>query len=392
MTEASVVRTRSGADLFVRDWGSGPPVLLLAGWGMTSDLWGSVMLRLNAAGLRAVSFDRRGHGRSSDPGVLDYDLLADDLDDVMTALCLSGCTVVAHSGAGGEVVRCISRHGDTRIARIVLVGATLPAPTRTADNPEGLDPALFAAMAQQIADDLAGWIDTNARPFVSPETSTRTIDWLAAMVMNCSRRALVDYYREVARTDFREELRRVRVPITVIQGTLDVSAPEGLCGRRIASLMPEAEYLSYEGVAHGPMVTDAERLAGDIAARAKIDSAGEFGADGGGPAGPPTFAVAHLRVVTMGQDIVSYIESIDATLRPFGGRFRVHGGEAEVLEGDWSGDLVMIEFPDRRSARAWYASPAYQAILPLRLENAAGEVILIDAVLPGHRSVDVLAR
>ena len=174
MAEASVVRTRSGADLFVRDWGAGPPVLLLAGWGMTSDLWGAVMLRLNAAGLRAVSFDRRGHGRSSDPGTLDYDLLADDLHEVMEALGLAGCTLVAHSGAGGEVVRCIARHGDARIARIVLVGATLPAPMRTDDNPEGADPALFEAVAGQIADDLPAWIDANARPYVAPETSTRS--------------------------------------------------------------------------------------------------------------------------------------------------------------------------------------------------------------------------
>ena len=390
MAEANVIRTRSGADLFFRDWGAGQPVLLLAGWGMTSDLWGSVMLRLNAAGLRAVSLDRRGHGRSSDPGVLDYDLLADDLDDVMVALRLTRCTVVAHSGAGGEVVRCISRHGDARIARLVLVGATLPFPTRTADNPEGIDPALFEAVARQIADDLPGWIDANARPFAAPETSTRTLDWLAAMVMGCSRRALVDYYREVASTDFREELRRVRVPVTIIQGTLDVSAPEALCGRRTASLVPEAEYLSYEGVAHGPMVTHVGRLADDIAARAMMGAAA--GAEGGGPAGPPTFAVAHLRDVRMGRDVVSYIESIDATLHPFGGRFRVHGGEVEVLEGEWSGDLVVIEFPDRRSARDWYSSPAYRAILPLRRDNATGEVILVDAVPPGHRSVDVLAR
>jgi len=392
MDEANVIRTRSGADLFVRDWGSGPPVLPLAGWGMTSDLWAAVMLRLNAAGLRAISFDRRGHGRSSDPGVLDYDLLADDLDDVMVALGLTGCTVVAHSGAGGEVVRSISRHGEARIARIVLVGATLPAPTRAEDNPEGVDPSLFEAVAGQIADDLPGWIDVNARPFVAPETSTQTIEWLAAMVMGCSRRSLVDYYREVARTDFREELKQVTVPVTVIQGTLDVSAPEALCGRRTASLMPQAEYLSYEGVAHGPMVTHVERLAGDIAARATTAAVAGAAARGSGPAATPTFAVAHLRDVAMGPGIAAYIESIDATLRPFGGRFRVHGGEPEVLEGDWSGDLVVIEFPDRRSARAWYASPAYRAILPLRRENAAGEVILIDAVPPGHRSVDVLAR
>ena len=214
------------------------------------------------------------------------------------------------------------------------------------------------------------------------------------MVMGCSRRALVDYYREVARTDFREELKAGNGA-----GHDHPGDARRLCARRRCAAggpprsCQQAEYLCYEGVAHGPMVTHVERLAGDIAARATIHSAAGAAADGRRTRRPADVRRRPpARTSRWDPDIVGYIQSIDATLRPFGGRFRVHGGEAEVLEGDWSGDLVMIEFPDRRSARAWYASPAYQAILPLRLENAAGEVILIDAVLPGHKSVDVLAR
>jgi uncharacterized protein (DUF1330 family) len=75
------------------------------------------------------------------------------------------------------------------------------------------------------------------------------------------------------------------------------------------------------------------------------------------------FGVAHLRKVTMGPAIVEDLERIDATLEPFGGRFILHGGDVEVLEGNWPGHLVVIEFPDRDRARAWYASPAYQEIL-----------------------------
>jgi len=106
----------------------------------------------------------------------------------------------------------------------------------------------------------------------------------------------------------------------------------------------------------------------------------------------PTFALAHLRNVVMGPEIVEYIGRIDATLAPFGGRYRVHGDPPEVLEGRWSGDLVIIEFPDRARARAWYASAAYREILPLRTGNAEGEVILIDTVAEDHRSTDILAR
>lgn len=106
----------------------------------------------------------------------------------------------------------------------------------------------------------------------------------------------------------------------------------------------------------------------------------------------PTLAVAHLRDVIMGPDIATYLERIDATRAPFGGRFLVHGDRAEVLEGAWPGDLVIIAFPDRERARAWYRSDAYRAILPLRTGNAEGDVILVDAVAEDHRATDILAR
>jgi len=106
----------------------------------------------------------------------------------------------------------------------------------------------------------------------------------------------------------------------------------------------------------------------------------------------PTLAVAHLRNVTMGPAIVEYLQRIDATLAPFGGRYLVHGARPERVEGAWTGDLVIIQFPDRDSARAWYASPAYQAILPLRTGNAEGEVIFVDTVSDDHRATDILAN
>jgi non-heme chloroperoxidase len=268
MTETNFLRTSSGVDLFVRDWGAGPPVLLLAGWAMTSDLWGSVMVRLTDTGLRAIAYDRRGHGRSSDPGKVNYDLLADDLAAVVDQMKLTGCTIVAHSGAGGEVLRYITRHGADRIARVIFVGATLPAIARSSSNPDGVDPALLDGTSRALTEDLEGWIDANALPF-APGASTRTVDWLAAMVMGCSRRIVVDFQREIARTDFRPEVAAIAVPVTIIQGDCDVSAPPDLCGRRIAALQPSAEFLLYEGVAHGSMVTHAERLAEDIALRSR---------------------------------------------------------------------------------------------------------------------------
>ncbi|CTQ45064.1 DUF1330 domain-containing protein [Roseibium aggregatum] len=103
------------------------------------------------------------------------------------------------------------------------------------------------------------------------------------------------------------------------------------------------------------------------------------------------YAIGHLREIEMGPDIVAYLEGIDATLAPFDGRFIIHGGEKHQLEGAFQGDLIAIAFPDRVRAEAWYASPAYRTILPLRLNKAVGEVFLIEGVEADHKATDVLS-
>ncbi|MFJ7202536.1 DUF1330 domain-containing protein [Streptomyces sp. NPDC098789] len=96
------------------------------------------------------------------------------------------------------------------------------------------------------------------------------------------------------------------------------------------------------------------------------------------------YAIAHIRPDTMHVDVLRYIEEIQATMDPFGGAFLVHGTTPEVLEGPFPGTVVLISFPDLDRARAWYASPAYQEILPLRTRHMPGEVVLLDGVAPGY--------
>jgi len=105
----------------------------------------------------------------------------------------------------------------------------------------------------------------------------------------------------------------------------------------------------------------------------------------------PAYAVAHMHQVTMGPAVVEYLQRIDATLAPFGGRFIVHGGEVEILEGSWPGFLIVIEFPDRDRASAWYNSAAYQEIVTLRTDNSESDVVMVDGVGGEHKATDVLA-
>lgn len=106
----------------------------------------------------------------------------------------------------------------------------------------------------------------------------------------------------------------------------------------------------------------------------------------------PAYAIAHLQDVQFGDEIRRYIQAVDDSFTPYGGRFLTHGKRPEVLEGEWPGDVVVVAFPDMAAARAWYRSPAYQAILPLRLRNAAAAVILVDGVPQDYRATDLLRQ
>ena len=96
-----------------------------------------------------------------------------------------------------------------------------------------------------------------------------------------------------------------------------------------------------------------------------------------------TYLVNHLRVPGLpeAQDL-EYLERVEATFLPYGGRWLVLDGEVEVLEGAWPGSVVLMEFPDRETARKWYDSPEYQDILRLRTDDAISDLVLVEPVGP----------
>jgi uncharacterized protein (DUF1330 family) len=77
-----------------------------------------------------------------------------------------------------------------------------------------------------------------------------------------------------------------------------------------------------------------------------------------------------------------YKPIVQQTLGKYGGRFLVRGGAAEALEGAAPQRIVVLEFPDAKSARAWYRSEEYAPGLKLRLAAARSRLILAEGVPP----------
>lgn len=263
----TTVKTADGTELFVKDWGNGNPLVFVSSWACTNDIWQYQHVHFTESGHRVVAFDRRGHGRSDVPAEgYDIDTLADDLAHVIKARDLTEVTLIGHSMGCGEIVRYLSRHGTSKVSRIVLAAPTTPFLLKTAANPDGVDAAMFEAMRAGWRKDFPKWLHDNAPAFFVPETSQAMIDWGVAMMRQIPLKVALDCNQVVIETDFRDDLTRISVPTLILHGTLDASAPLALTGQRTAALIPGCQFKVYEGAPHGLMFTHQDRLNADIAA------------------------------------------------------------------------------------------------------------------------------
>ncbi|MFJ4656913.1 alpha/beta fold hydrolase [Nocardia sp. NPDC088792] len=236
--------TPDGTELFYRDYGTGTPVVFVHSMLMSSDMWQHQMLHLTEHGHRAIAYDRRGHGRSDDPGAgYEFDTLADDLAALLTRLDLTGVTLVGHSMGGGEVIRYLTRHGSERIGRIALVGATAPHLNAT--------PEIVTGLLNQFRTDYAQWVTDNAAlsfgdgPIPQLEKEATIRDW-----MRVSLHAAIECSRINLAADFRTEATRITVPTLILHGDHDAFAPLQTCGQHSANLIPDSKLFVYKNASH----------------------------------------------------------------------------------------------------------------------------------------------
>jgi non-heme chloroperoxidase len=264
-TLGDFVTANDDTRLYCKTWGAGAPVVFVHSWAMAGDMWQYQTVELAEHGFRCITYDRRGHGRSDVPGGgYDIDTLADDLARVIEAHDLADATLVGHSMGGAEIVRYLTRHGRTRVARIVLLAPTTPYLAQSPDNPNGVPPQAFEALRAVWRQDFPKWVADNTRPFFMPETSEAMMRWGTDMLLRTSLPVAIECNRTLTSTDFRAEMTKITVPALVVHGDADASAPLPLTGAKSAKLLPNCELKVYEGAPHGLFITHAKRVNADI--------------------------------------------------------------------------------------------------------------------------------
>ena len=230
-------------------------------------MWQYQTVVLAEHGLRCISYDRRGHGRSDAPSKgYDFDTLADDLAALLDSLDLHDVTLVGHSMGCGEVVRYLSRHGSARIARIALLSPITPYLQHSDDNPQGIPAAAFAGLRGLWRADFPKWIADNTKPFFTPNTSPQMMQWVVDMMLRASLPIIIECNQQYVQADQRKEIAALNTPTLIVHGDADASAPIQLTGQRTAALLPSANFKVYPGAPHGLFITHMQQLNADLLA------------------------------------------------------------------------------------------------------------------------------
>ncbi len=244
--------------------GSGRPVVLIHGWPLSAQAWQPQVAVLQAAGYRVVAYDRRGFGRSDKPeSGYSYDALADDLQRVLDQCGLQDVTLVGFSMGGGEVARYIARCGETRLHSAVFAAAVPPYLMQTADNSEGpLTPEKAQQMKNALEQDRSSFFDQFTRDFFSVNgalqvTESQRGDAIALCHQSAQHAALA-CMDSFGTTDFRADLKKVKVPTLVIHGEADAIVPIEGSGQRTHRAVLHSKLVRVNGAPHGLNVSHAQ--------------------------------------------------------------------------------------------------------------------------------------
>ncbi len=263
---------KDGTEFFYKDAGprTARPIVFSHGWPLSSDAWDAQLLFFGLNGFRVIAHDRRGHGRSGstwDNNTMDQ--FADDLAELLDHLDVRTAVLVGHSTGGGEVARYIGRHGTSRVAKAVLVGAVPPVMLKSDANPKGTPLEAFDAIRQGVATNRSQFFKDLSLTFYGfnrreshVSEGLRESFWLQGLA--CDIKAAYDCIREFSETDFTADLQKMDIPTLVIHGDDDQIVPIDAAGRLSAKILPSAELKVYAGSPHGLAQSEPDRFNSDL--------------------------------------------------------------------------------------------------------------------------------
>ena len=272
----NTVTTRDGVEIYYKDWGpkNAQAIVFHHGWPLSGDDWDTQMLYFVGRGFRVIAIDRRGHGRSSQVSDgHDMDHYAADVAAVVQQLDLRNAIHIGHSTGGGEATRYVARYGQpqSRVAKLVLIGAVPPIMVKTPANPGGLSIDVFDGLRQQLAGNRAQFYTEFTMPFYSfnrpgAQVSQPVIQNWVRQAMAGGAKAQYDGIKAFSETDFTGDLKTITVPTLVMHGDDDQIVPIADSALLSVKLLKNGTLKVYEKFPHGMCTTHADVVNVDLLA------------------------------------------------------------------------------------------------------------------------------
>ena len=266
----SVQNNEAPVSIYYEDSGTGLPVVFIHGWPLNGSMWEYQVTQLPQQGLRCITYDRRGFGKSDRPfGCYGYNTLAGDLKALLDELDLHEVTLVGFSMGGGEIAKYFSLYGGERVAKVVLISAVVPFMLQTEDNPDGVPQEAFDKMLKEMTDDRPGFLEEFNKDFYGVELLNQPVTsaYLAnalTQALNASPIATIECAKSFSSTDFRDDIPKINVPTLIIHGDKDKTVPIKATAEQAVENIKGAVLKVYEGAPHGLWFTEKDKLNQDL--------------------------------------------------------------------------------------------------------------------------------
>jgi non-heme chloroperoxidase len=257
-------------NIYYEDYGKGKPAVFIHGWPLSGSMWEYQITQLPQQGIRCITYDRRGFGKSDRPSSgYDYNTMAGDLKALLDELDLNDVTLVGFSMGGGEIAKYFSLYGGERVSKVVLISCVVPYMLQTDDNPDGVPQEIFDQMTKGMIDDRPAFFESFNKDFfgvslVHHAVSAAFLTNGLTQVMDANVIATLECAKAFATTDFRQDVPKINVPTLIIHGDKDVTVPIKPTGEQSAKMISGSRFIVYEGAPHGLWFTEKDKLNQDL--------------------------------------------------------------------------------------------------------------------------------
>lgn len=220
------IEVSPGIKLYVRDWGTGQPIVFIHGWPFDHTQYEYQFVKFPALGYRCIGIDMRGAGKSDAPwGAYTYDMFADDIKKVVDELDLKDFIIAGFSIGGAMVLRYLARHNQHRVAKALFLSAAAPLFTKRSDFPYGFDKAEVDTLIEQSYRDRPAMVAGFGDILFNKKSTPQFMDWIQQMSMSVAPNACAEWLVTLRDADLRSDMEKVTVQTAILHGKKDKICP-----------------------------------------------------------------------------------------------------------------------------------------------------------------------